>query len=414
MKTHTSKKAIYLRTLLLLPLMALLLYGFSETKLIETAPILSEQVIQESFENQIDLTENIQININKKGQLLVQDELVALDDLKNFLSKINAHLSTQQKQKVVRSFIYVEAETPKKIISEVNQIITDYGAATINVVGVDSPIAKKSQEGASRKLMAEYNALAKKYNAMLSKSKSIQIKMKDVDRLEHIHSLMSEKQKADAEPFPDFPPMPSPLIAAKALKTLKEPKAPKAPKAPKGKNSDIPPPPSTSNDEEIVKRRVLLKEAKIREQDVLIKKHESKLAEHEILMETEVARMEQKEILMAQQESKMQEQEVKVIEQQAELKEIEKEIQRVSQIKRGAEANIPEPPTPPLEPIKPVDSLIEMAKNDAKFYFEGKAISSNKAVVLVKNNGEMNIDTRKSKGKQEIVRLSTESIAIGN
>ena len=469
MKTHTSKKAIYLRTLLLLPLMAVLLYGFSETKLIETAPILSDQVIQESFENQIDLTENIQININKKGQLLVQDELVALDDLKNFLSKINAHLSTEQKQKVVRSFIYVAAETPKGTIEAVEEILTEYGAATIDIVGTTDninqkgatreqvfqfntlakkynkqprasrivtakdlrvlegiygkmskkqkanaqpfpecpPMDKPLQDGASRKLMAEYNKLAKYYNDM--PRNKMNIKKKDVDRLEHIHSLMSEKQKADAEPFPDFPPMPSPPKAPKApkaTKTLKTPKAPKEPKVKKGKKSDIPPPSSPPNDKVREERTELLKEAKLREREVLAERQESKLIVQEVALA-------QKETLMAQEESKMIEQKVRIIEQQAKLEEIEAETERVSHIKRVVESKIPEPPTPP-KPIEPVDYIIEMAKNDAKFYFEGKAISSDKAVVLVKNNGEINIDSRKSNGKEYIVRLSTEPIVIGN
>lgn len=61
-----------------------------------------------------------------------------------------------------------------------------------------------------------------------------------------------------------------------------------------------------------------------------------------------------------------------------------------------------------------MDSLIEMAKNNAKFYFEGKTIPSDKAIELVKNNDVMNIDSNKSKGKQEIVRLSTGPIVISN
>ena len=65
-----------------------------------------------------------------------------------------------------------------------------------------------SQEGASRKLMAEYNELAKHYNNM--PNQRMKISLKDVDRLRYIYNLMSEKQRAEAEPFPDFPPMPDP------------------------------------------------------------------------------------------------------------------------------------------------------------------------------------------------------------
>ena len=66
----------------------------------------------------------------------------------------------------------------------------------------------KAQEGASRKQMAEYNKLARHYNNM--SSQKMKISLTDVERLRHIYSLMSEKQRADAEPFPDFPQMPPP------------------------------------------------------------------------------------------------------------------------------------------------------------------------------------------------------------
>ena len=54
MKTHTSKKSIFLRSLLLLPLLSLLVFGFSETKLVElkkTDAIVPDSTIQQSREN---------------------------------------------------------------------------------------------------------------------------------------------------------------------------------------------------------------------------------------------------------------------------------------------------------------------------------------------------------------------------
>ncbi|MFK7813437.1 MAG: hypothetical protein AB8B59_13170, partial [Maribacter sp.] len=124
--------------------------------------------------------------------------------------------------------------------------------------------------------------------------KSIQIKKKDVERLEYIYSLMSDKQKTDAEPFPDFPPMPEP---------------PKAPKVMKGEMN-----------------------------------------------------------------------------------------------------NVPAPPQPP-KPKTPLDYVIEMAKKNARFYYEGKEISSDKAINIMKKNKDMNIDSRASNnGQRPIIKLSTEPI----
>ncbi|MGB3149134.1 MAG: hypothetical protein WBB27_00610, partial [Maribacter sp.] len=68
-------------------------------------------------------------------------------------------------------------------------------------------LPKNEQDGASRKQMAEYNKLARHYNEM--SSNYMRIIKEDVERLEYIYSLMSDKQKEDAEPFPDFPEPPA-------------------------------------------------------------------------------------------------------------------------------------------------------------------------------------------------------------
>ncbi|WP_149304576.1 M56 family metallopeptidase [Pareuzebyella sediminis] len=65
------------------------------------------------------------------------------------------------------------------------------------------------KEGATEKQVAEYNALAKKYNAMLE-GDEIRIMKSDIERLEYLHGLMTEDQRANAEPFPDFPEPPEP------------------------------------------------------------------------------------------------------------------------------------------------------------------------------------------------------------
>ncbi len=181
-------------------------------------------------------------------------------------------------------------------------------------------LPKNSQEGASRKLMAEYTTLAKKYNTMLSKSKSIQIKMKDVDRLEYIYGLMSDKQKADAEPYPDFPKPPPPP---------KEPKAPKAPRVLKGEVSNIPPPPPVN----------------------------------------------------------------------------------APKVLKGEVSHIPPPPPPP-EPQSPLDHVIEMAKKGATFYYEGKKVTSDKGIELLKKNEDLNIQITGESSKNPTVKISKEPIYL--
>lgn len=144
----------------------------------------------------------IKIYINNNGKLLFQGKMVPLEDLKETLSKVNEHLSYDQRKKMVRSVIQVEAKTPKDVIQKVDKILSEYGAATINIVGPEA----STQSSASREEMKEYNTLAKKYNEM--DRNHMYIQKQEVMRLKEIYGKMSKKQREDAEPFPNFPPPP--------------------------------------------------------------------------------------------------------------------------------------------------------------------------------------------------------------
>lgn len=94
---------------------------------------------------------------------------------------------------------------------------------------------RQEQQSASREEMKEYNALAKKYNDM--DQSNMVINKKEVMRLKIIYGKMSEKQRADAEPFPNFPPPPP------APDATKPPKTPSAVTEVKGTQPNLPPAP---------------------------------------------------------------------------------------------------------------------------------------------------------------------------
>ncbi len=102
------------------------------------------------------------------------------------------------------------------------------------------------QEGATAKQIKEYNALAKKYNAVNIKDRVI--KLKDLKRLEIIYKLMTPAQKASAEPFPECippppPPPPDPDDVNSKSGNKVVPPPPPPPPAPDAVGSDDPPPP---------------------------------------------------------------------------------------------------------------------------------------------------------------------------
>lgn len=55
-----------------------------------------------------------------------------------------------------------------------------------------------------------------------------------------------------------------------------------------------------------------------------------------------------------------------------------------------------------------------MAKNGAPFMYEGKNISSDQAIELLKKNTSLHMEVENSSGKTPVVRISKNSIKIGS
>ncbi|MEP2936095.1 MAG: M56 family metallopeptidase [Gilvibacter sp.] len=76
------------------------------------------------------------------------------------------------------------------------------------------------------------------------------------------------------------------------------------------------------------------------------------------------------------------------------------------------ETELPPPPPPPPAPEDPVDLLIDIAKKGGSFFYEGKSVTSDKAIDLVKKNKEMNIMVRMNDNKKPTVKLSKYPIKL--
>jgi beta-lactamase regulating signal transducer with metallopeptidase domain len=377
MKTKTSKKSILLRTLFLLPLLAIMLYGFSEKKFIERPSTVEISI--PSVEQAL-ISEYIDIRITKKGELIIQDSaLIALGNLKSFLQKFNTKLTKEQRSNVVRALIKPDVGAPTDVINKVEAILSDYGVAQLDIVGPEKYTSPNQeiqvQEGATNSQIKEYNTLAKKYNAQPIHERII--KKKEIERLEYIYNLMTAQQKKKAQPFPECPPPPPAPKAVKGAMSAISPRPPSAPKGIQGERStiapkvnkreksNIPPPPSPP-DQNAVADKVI---------DEIIA-HQDPYDELNAAI-----KLNKKDGLTV-----------------LPLTKIENRIT---------------PPTP-VTPISPLDHVVEMAKKDATFYFEGKKISSDKAIDLLKKNKNLNIDSRGFKSKRPVVRISAQPIVIEN
>ena len=240
------------------------------------------------------------------------------------------------------------------------------GKVIIENNSIDNKIIS-SQQKATAKQIAEYNTIAKKYNAQPENKRVI--KLKDIKRLEYLYSLMSIAQKENAEPFPNCPPPPPP-----------------------------PPLPVTKTNSEMSPEFLKTK-----------KEFEEKGNKYG------------KAVSLYLKEKKGNQSEIKVM--YTEVMELYKKYNDLAN-KENLLAPPPPPPAPkeqdapeindvppPPPPKLPLDYVIDMAKKGAKFYYKGKEISSDKAIDLTKKNKDLNIST-KTKNGLSTVKIQTEPITF--
>src|SRR5690606_3582432 len=88
-----------------------------------------------------------------------------------------------------------------------------FSLSSATFVDGETGIETVIQQGISKEELAEYNSLAKNMNSIIEKQGVV--KHKDVVRVKELYGLISEKQRKNAEAFPDFsklPPPPAPAI----------------------------------------------------------------------------------------------------------------------------------------------------------------------------------------------------------
>jgi hypothetical protein len=273
-------------------------------------------------------------------------------------------------------------------------------------------LPKANQETATKNQITAYNDLAKKYNTMMAKGGNIRILKSDVDLLNHIYGLMSEEQKGNAQPFPDFP---------------KPPPVPKAPNTTDYADAEInrviktQDPydhnnlylkavngiPATTNTfysgSDIENTRVYIHNSSSSKQA-----NSSSLIENLRSLEKQDAQFYYDGKKITSEEG------FQIVKNERDIKvetlpysNKQPEVRIYKEVK---DLRIPPPPNPPTPP-SPLDYVINAAKKGAYFMYEGEKVSSDKAIDLLKNNKELNIESRNKNGKQ-IVRITKDPVTI--
>lgn len=541
MKTQTSKRAAWLKTLILLPLLAIMIYGFStqKTEIKETSEktILVEVDKDRTIriENKVASIENLAVVFkgivaNYKNEKLTAKIVSNGDIPMGFVIDVKAILvangvqrfeipggavapvSSQEKatkediaeyNKLAKKYNQIPVE--KRIVrnDHLQKLEISYAKMTLEqrqnseafpccILGSEfSEASGILQDKATKEEIAEYNKLAKKYNAVDIKRRII--KLKDLNRLEFIYKKMTPTQKEAAEPFPECFPPPPPLVStspvdhiirmgnenaafllenkrisySEALKLVKKDNsldietttfknsnpivniskgaktnnsnklyegnrqnpAPPAPPVPPSsqKTSNVtntglqqlpppPPPPFHGVDDKVLKKfknGIILY---VNQESIYLNGKKVSVASFAIALDEHTKNWKKEDFelygLKVQTENVSDEF----------ITRINKEYQKSRLAKNSSSSDpyiigskntqLPPPPPPPPGPDQPIDHVVAMAKRDATFYYEKDEITSDKAIQLLQQNPNLNIQTRLDDPRPPKVYISKEGIII--
>lgn len=236
-----------------------------------------------------------------------------------------------------------------------------------NWVKVENILEQSSQDnkGVTKEELEEYNTLAKHINSQISESEYPIVKHKDAVRVKYLYNKMSKEQKESAEAFPDF--------------------------------SKLPPPPPPAPDPNVKTGFITINNSThyYVTQNGNTKYYnrygQETNKEGTIINDTQV---DGDKVIPGQKITK-----------------VYKDNKVVSEFNKNWNQDVPPPPPPPKSPL---DHIIDMAKKGAAFYYEGKSISSDEAIALLKKNNELNISTQQTDSKQAKVYITKAPVSIKN
>ncbi|APQ17759.1 hypothetical protein A9200_02275 [Maribacter hydrothermalis] len=244
-------------------------------------------------------------------------------------------------------------------------------------------LPKQDQDGATKAQLAEYNNLANKYNTLIAEGGNIRIMKSDVDKLNYIFDLMSDQQKTSAEPFPDFP---------------EPPPAPMAPGVKKGEKSNIPPPPAPKEPNTHIESSL----------NFAAPPHSPDAPK--TLNTSNYASAQLKEIIQTQDPYDHNNLDLKALNgvptsstsfyTDADKKNTDFSANENMRVYIYNSSSLKTNKSPTL-----MNSLKDLANQDAQFYFDGKKITSEEGFKIVKSEKDIKIETLPYTNKQPEVRI---------
>lgn len=426
MTKHTKKTRAWIKSVVLLPLFAILLYSFSEKVEVEEKNAI-DQGIHDSYED-------INLMINYKNEILINEFTVAnLATLSERLDLFNRHLSHEERKSLVEAHITASPEVEMGVIFDVHDILVRYGVVRFvhhDKNGKPKPFVTDQSENEK---VQYYRVQSKNY------TNNIKYYLKYPSKEEH--NKLVKSHEILTKHFNDFSGK-----EKKEHKLLPPPPYPARYQKKDGSASKT----SAVQDKEIT----LL----IRGNSIFINGTKTSLSGFAATLDRLTRKWKDNELTdfhfnvqlinvpngfadKIDNEYKKtrlykadpdghgiipppppappapEMVEVINVEQEIEEQEIEEIIETplVEIIEEQEVTEVIEiPMTPPPPPIPPVPSehMKEMAKKGAVFYYEGKKISAKKAIKIAEENENINIQVKDHDSKKPIVKLSTKPIWI--
>lgn len=221
MNAKTSKTRMRLLSLLLLPLVGGIIYGFSTTKTeyieVVTKPEITITDIELELDSKGNLTyKNQPISASEVALLKenCEDCNIKISAIGNLKPEVITDLTSKLKDEKINSFTICSYGESDKALNEVFKFSptpTETPVKTINnkvkkaSARVNTPeVSIYVQEGATKEEIEEYNKLARKYNNSSTKI----YKLEDANRMRALYQKMTIEQRRNVEPLPLFPPPP--------------------------------------------------------------------------------------------------------------------------------------------------------------------------------------------------------------
>lgn len=211
MKKHSSERVKWLKSLVIIPLLALLVYSFSSSKRVYN------DMVAEKFATNYT-ARSIEIEVLGNGNYLVDGKAANKASFTSILNQLHQDITPEIRDNIINVHVNHGKPVADEAVWFIFNSFQEYGFYRIVTYNQEiirskgnTPFAigdNQTQEGATKEQIAEYNTLAKKYNSQPENNR--RFLKKDVERMEYLYGLMTKEQKANAQPFPNIPPPPPP------------------------------------------------------------------------------------------------------------------------------------------------------------------------------------------------------------